>query len=146
MIKNDTDELAPAVMAEAILPALSVDTLIATLMNPKIRASTTLQFDALIAARKSELDQLIAARKSLNHVVSETTQVSINKNNNLSTVIFNALKDEKNGLKIGDLRIKLEKIGHTIEQKRLSSFIFSMVKRGKIIKKGKSGKFRYKVI
>jgi len=149
MMKKTMDESNPAVMAESILPALSVDTLIAALMNPETRASTALQLDARIAARKSELEQLVTARKALDYVAPtdsiETDIVLVGSNNNHSAAILNALKGEKNGLTIGALRAKLKKIGHLIEQKNLSSYVWSMTKSGKISKEGIPGQFRYKI-
>lgn len=149
MTKKNTDESVPAVMAESILPALSVDTLIAALMNPETRASTALQLDARIAARKSELEQLVTARKALDYVAPtdsiETDTVLVGSNNNHSAAILNALKGEKNGLTISALRAKLKKIGHLIEQKNLSSYVWSMTKSGKISKEGIPGQFRYKI-
>ena len=149
MIKKAMDESSPAVMAESILPALSVDTLIAALMNPETRASTALQLDARIAARKSELEQLVTARKALDYVTPtdsiETDTVLVGNNTNHSAAILNALKGEKNGLTISALRAKLKKIGHLIEQKNLSSYIWSMTKSGKISKEGTPGQFRYKI-
>lgn len=149
MIKKAMDESSPAVMAESILPALSMDTLIAALMNPETGASTALQLDARIVARKSELEQLVTARKALDYVAPtdsiETDTALVGSNNNHSAAILNALKGEKNGLTIGALRAKLKKIGHLIEQKNLSSYVWSMTKSGKISKEGIPGQFRYKI-
>ncbi len=152
MIKNNTDRSIPAVMAESLLPTLSVNTLIASLMSPEARASTALQLDARIAARKSELEKLVMARKALDYIVPITSDISVESdttlvgnNINHSTAILNALKGEKNGLIISALRAKLMKIGHSIEQKNLSSYVWSMTKNGKILKEGTPGQFRYKL-
>lgn len=153
---TEAESVIPAVMAESILPALSVDALIAALTNPESRASTAVQLDTRIAARKAELDQLMSARKALDFVSttkSNTKEAKIStvdetdgthSNGNHSVAILNALKGEKSGLTIGNLRTKLQRAGHIIEQKNLASYIWSMTKSGKILKEGPRGQFKYK--
>lgn len=147
---TETENVIPVVLAESILPALSVDALITALTNPESRASTALQLDVRIAARKAELDQLMVARKALDFVSpmeSNTKEVKSGgdgENGNHSTAILNALKNEKSGLTIGDLRLKLQRSGHMIEQKNLASYVWSMTKSGKILKEGPRGQFKYK--
>lgn len=146
-----------ATTPESVLPAISVDALIAALTNPESRASTTQQLDARIAARRAELDQLEMARRALDPqeapkpVVKTVAKKSPAKKTVVATTggdhataILSTLKGEKNGLMIGDISNKLTAMNHTMDQKSLASYLWSMAKSGKLVKEGERGSFRYK--
>lgn len=149
MIKETTpisiEEDLPSVKPE--LPALSIDILIATLADPKARATSIYQLDKRIAFRKSELEKLMMAKRALEIPVQNKIgkkHVSVQKENHISAILL-VLKEEKDGLTISEISAKMVDVGHSIERKNLAYYIWSMGKDGKIIKKGERGHFKYRI-
>lgn len=133
----------PAIQAEAIIPAASLDTVIALLMNPAARQQVADRLETRIEARSKELAPLLAARKVLDNPLT----IEINKKHYTHvSAIATALESEKNGLTFSGLRSKLDEIGHPIEYKTLHNTVLRMVKKGQIKRKGTSGKFKYKIV
>lgn len=140
-------------VSESILPAMSMDTLIVTLANPKSHISTSQQLEIRIAARRAELEQLEIARQILEspeitEVVNQdlcTTQKTIDNSNHV-VAILRTLKGEKNGLMINDISQKLIAINHIMSQKSLASYLWSMTRSGKLLREGERGSFRYKSV
>lgn len=153
-----------AVVTQSVMPTIPIDTLIATLTNLESRAVATQQLDARIAARKAELDQLLMARRALDpqpvvtvqEVVPAVTvktpskkiakKVSVATTGDHASAILSTLKGEKNGLTIADISKKLNAMNHTMDQKSLASYLWSMTKSGKLSKEGERGQFRYKPV
>lgn len=150
-----------AVVTQSVMPTIPIDTLIATLTNLESRAVATQQLDARIAARKAELDQLLMARRALDpqSMVQEVAPIAakapvkkiVSKKSPIvvgdhASAILNTLKGEKNGLMIGDISKKLNAMNHTMDQKSLASYLWSMTKSGKLAKEGERGQFRYKPV
>lgn len=144
------------VTPEQILPAISVDALIAALTNPESRQATTTQLDERIAARKAELATLEMARRALEPQapavvppLAVTVKKTYQQKKSSSPVehaeaILSTLKDESEGLTNSQIFDKLFEAGHMMDRKNLTSYLWSMTNSGKLVKEGDRGSFRYK--
>lgn len=142
---------------EQILPALSMDALIAALTNPESRQASATQLDERIAARKAELATLEMARRALDppeptrfFVAAKTVKETYQQKKSGGVVehaeaIQDTLRGKSEGLTNSQIFDKLFMNGHSMDRKNLTSYLWSMSNSGKLIKEGPRGFLRYKL-